>query len=196
MHYCLLVIEEAKLDQTRANTVIQHVKGLGGPDWCQIGGRWSGLLDSDYDPAQDPRNREDKCWLCQGTGKRPDMEVADGCNGCQGKGWKVKWPTQWVDVPGNYMLAAELLDRIDADPEYAKRVLPWGFVIGGRAYVVDSYPGQPSWSTFSRDRQDGWREQYSKWEEEAYADLARRLNDALAQAAARDYYVTVVDIHS
>lgn len=53
-------------------------------DWYQIGGRYTGKF-SDYDPDRDPRNWK-KCWLCNGTGKRPDMHCENGCNGCNGTG--------------------------------------------------------------------------------------------------------------
>lgn len=78
-------------------------------DWWMVGGRWSGFLQLDYDPAEDPRNIE-TCDLCKGTGKRNDgpgqqqrrIDPTYTCNGCGGKGKAVKWPTQWAqDVPGN-----------------------------------------------------------------------------------------------
>lgn len=59
-------------------------------DWWVIGGRWTGVLDPDYDPSTDPRNFA-ACWLCHGTGKRTDMEVLDGCNACQGTGVARNW---------------------------------------------------------------------------------------------------------
>ena len=34
---------------------------------------------------------DEKCELCKGTGKRTDMEVPSGCNGCSGKGTKRPW---------------------------------------------------------------------------------------------------------
>jgi hypothetical protein len=64
-------------------------------DWWQIGGRWKGIHASEYNPNDDPDNRE-TCGLCGGTGKRLDMDVPNGCNGCQGSGVTVKWPTQWT----------------------------------------------------------------------------------------------------
>jgi hypothetical protein len=68
-------------------------------DWYQIGGRWTGALTG-YDPGKDPANQE-QCSLCGGTGKRTDAialahpPLQKSCNGCDGKGIRVKWPTQW-----------------------------------------------------------------------------------------------------
>lgn len=53
-------------------------------DWYTVGGRYTGRL-SGYDPESDPRNYA-TCWLCHGTGTRPDMKVSHGCNGCRGTG--------------------------------------------------------------------------------------------------------------
>jgi hypothetical protein len=66
-------------------------------DWYQIGGRWTGALVPHYDPAEDPDNRE-KCWLCDGVGKRPDVRERVPCNGCGGSGVRTKWPTKWKSV--------------------------------------------------------------------------------------------------
>jgi hypothetical protein len=73
-------------------------------DWWQIGGRWTGVM-SDYRPEDDPENHE-SCELCGGCGLRTDeignhhreIDPDYKCNGCDGKGWKVKWPTQWKTV--------------------------------------------------------------------------------------------------
>ena len=65
-------------------------------DWYQIGGRSTGRFAAPgYDPHADPRNIE-VCWLCHGTGVRPDMKVENGCNGCRGTGQSLKWPTDWA----------------------------------------------------------------------------------------------------
>lgn len=63
-------------------------------DWWQVGGRWTGQHQPGYDPDKDESKKE-KCRLCHGTGKRKDMLVANGCNGCNGTGVSVAWPTQW-----------------------------------------------------------------------------------------------------
>lgn len=75
-------------------------------DWWQIGGRYSGLFAPNYDPDKDPDNIE-YCQLCLGTGKREDMACVNGCNGCQGTGRSVKWPTQWKAV-GSQVRRADL----------------------------------------------------------------------------------------
>lgn len=86
-------------------------------DWWQIGGRFSGLHEPEYNPEEDPRNIE-TCILCDGSGFRNDAlgkeirvnEPSYTCNGCgtfdhsakkwrhgkKGPGKRVKWPTQWV----------------------------------------------------------------------------------------------------
>jgi hypothetical protein len=66
-------------------------------DWFVIGGRWTGALDPEYDPSADDRNFA-KCNLCEGTGKRPDMEVPKGCNGCEGTGISRNWGNAPIDT--------------------------------------------------------------------------------------------------
>ncbi len=83
-------------------------------DWWQVGGRYTGKL-SGYDPDKDPANRE-TCFMCGGTGKRNDAlgqearakNPAYTCNGCEGKGWSVKWPTSWKNHPGDKMRVSHL----------------------------------------------------------------------------------------
>jgi len=83
-------------------------------DWWVIGGRFTGRLRPGYDPMTDPANLE-TCWLCQGTGMRKDAlgaeerrrDPAYTCNGCEGKGKSVKFPTQWVQV-GNVCRRGDL----------------------------------------------------------------------------------------
>lgn len=41
---------------------------------------------------------DESCWLCQGTGKRPDMVVRNGCNSCEGKGKIRPFSTSYVLV--------------------------------------------------------------------------------------------------
>lgn len=72
-------------------------------DWWQIGGRYSGRLDG-YDPEADPANIE-TCFLCHGTGVRPDMVVANGCNSCSGTGKAMKWSTEWAFHEGDVATA-------------------------------------------------------------------------------------------
>lgn len=76
-------------------------------DWWSIGGRWTGDL-TDYDPSIDPKNIE-ICDLCMGSGIRKDeignkerqRDPAYTCNGCSGKGKRVKWPTEWASFEGD-----------------------------------------------------------------------------------------------
>jgi hypothetical protein len=78
-------------------------------DWFQVGGRWTGTFTG-YDPEKDGSNTE-TCFLCRGTGLRDDaigtqMRLEDPgykCNGCQGTGKAVKWPTGWRKYDGDVM---------------------------------------------------------------------------------------------
>lgn len=81
-------------------------------DWWQVGGRYSGKFAPDYDPNEDPANRQ-ICRLCQGTGTRMDMKVANGCNGCSGTGIETKWPSTWRNH-GNQISVEDFYARIDA----------------------------------------------------------------------------------
>jgi hypothetical protein len=73
-------------------------------DWYEVGGRYTGVLDS-YDPTADPDNWE-TCRLCHGTGQRTDMVVESGCNLCHGSGRALK--DQLKPHPGDTCPAAEL----------------------------------------------------------------------------------------
>lgn len=75
-------------------------------DWWTVGGRYTGKLAAGYDPAKDPANTE-TCWLCGGTGKRTDMLVENGCNGCDGTGRKLTFASDWLDV-GNQARVGDL----------------------------------------------------------------------------------------
>jgi len=75
-------------------------------DWWQIGGRYTGKFQPDYNPETDPANIE-TCHVCGGTGRRADMVVPSGCNGCHGNGKRVKWPSDWVDR-GNITTRAKI----------------------------------------------------------------------------------------
>jgi hypothetical protein len=67
-------------------------------DWYSIGGRWTGVL-SDYDPQKDTDNIE-TCYLCSGTGQRPDADYKS-CNGCEGKGTRLKLSSRWKKYEGD-----------------------------------------------------------------------------------------------
>lgn len=84
-------------------------------DWFQYGGRWTGAFDPNYDPEQDIENQE-WCHLCGGTGRRTD-ELAENfrrenpdftCNGCEGRGMRVKWPTAWKRFEGDLTVVANI----------------------------------------------------------------------------------------
>ncbi len=99
MHFFVIVISEKGLDDDVFTLLCPHRESLdlskGHWDWYQIGGRYTGVFNPEYDPREDPDNIE-ICNLCQGTGKREDMVVANGCNGCRGTGRAVKYPTKWI----------------------------------------------------------------------------------------------------
>lgn len=94
-------------------------------DWFQLGGRWTGVL-GDYNPATDPKNIG-TCEICQGTGKRDDAlgretrtkDPAYTCNGCDGKGKRVAWPTTWGMHSSDVQPVAKLLDIKDNQMPFA-----------------------------------------------------------------------------
>lgn len=88
-------------------------------DWWTVGGRYSGKFKPWYDPETDPKHQE-VCWLCRGTGKRTDVEAANGCNGCNGTGVKTKWPTEWKDTPGNQIRVGDIPWNALRDAQVAK----------------------------------------------------------------------------
>jgi hypothetical protein len=100
-------------------------------DWFQVGGRWTGVWSS-YDPSTDPANIE-TCSLCAGSGLRNDSlgmahrrrDPEYTCNGCGGKGTRVKWPTQWEPTSGDVVPVAAVLDNPDARTPFAV-VIPEG----------------------------------------------------------------------
>jgi hypothetical protein len=90
-------------------------------DYWTVGGSWTAFFRPDYDPAKDPANQE-TCFLCGGTGVRTHRPPPDSppswpvlgvsCNGCEGTGRRLVFPTKFRPV-GNYTrLAALDLDRL------------------------------------------------------------------------------------
>lgn len=102
-------------------------------DWWKLGGRWTGALDG-YEPWKDPLNLE-RCDLCGGTGVRRD-EIARShgqivgvigvdycvgeedhprkgqrgwCNGCDGRGMRVKFSYEEHD--GDIQLASDITNE-------------------------------------------------------------------------------------
>lgn len=118
MHYSALVFLEGRPENVEEKVAAVLAPRQGDEwDWYQIGGRWSGHL-SGYDPEKDPANTE-TCNLCQGTGQRPGaleqfgaawVKEMKGCNGCLGKGTRVKWPTQWQRHDGDVRPVEDLTD--------------------------------------------------------------------------------------
>ena len=139
MHYSnLVVIEKTDDIETAIKEAMGAHEDAGGFwDWYQIGGRWTGALDG-YDPETDQANIE-TCNLCHGTGIRTDaVGVANGmvtnktCNGCDGKGKRVVWPTNFKKHSGDIAPIESLTDKI-----YAKffRVVISGRTFGGEEYL-------------------------------------------------------------
>jgi hypothetical protein len=120
MHYSAIVIvpgETTDIDHAVAAVMQPYREDdrHGFWDWYQIGGRWTGLV-SGYDPTKDPDNIE-VCWICQGSGMRTDRlgqelraeNPAYTCNGCNGTGRAVKWPTEWAKHPGDIASVADVI---------------------------------------------------------------------------------------
>lgn len=133
-HYSNLVIIEQTSDVEAAVKAAMgpHEEQGGFWDWYQIGGRWTGALDG-YDPELDPRNIE-VCDLCLGTGVRKDMTVHNGCNGCDGKGKRAKWPTQFAKHEGDIMPIESLTEAAYSD-KFFRVITPRGRVFGGENYM-------------------------------------------------------------
>ena len=101
MHCLVYVIHEptdpAALEAMIAEALAPHEGAAW--DWWQIGGRWTGRFTG-YNPEADPANQE-PCRLCGETGTRQWESGAASCNGCEGKGIAVKWPTRWQRYSGD-----------------------------------------------------------------------------------------------
>jgi hypothetical protein len=137
MHYLTLVVIPENGDVAKhVDTVMNQraVKSVLGWDWFQIGGRWSGLF-SGYDPDTDPKNIK-TCELCGGTGTRRDMRVANGCNGCEGKGRRPVWPTERVEHDGDVLTTAEALAQLT--PER----VPYAIATNGKCSETESWNGK------------------------------------------------------
>lgn len=135
-------------------------------DWWQVGGRWTGMLNPVYDPESDPNNSE-ICFLCKGTGKRPDMKIENGCNGCEGTGIRTKWPTQWAKFSGDQIqrkdLPLEAL-RTKAEIEAAEKYDLFHRLLAGRKF--------PDWDALLAEHgADKARDIY--WSDEAVKDISQ-----------------------
>lgn len=130
MHYSNLVIIEKTDDVAAAvDAVMERHSEFW--DWYQIGGRWTGIFDG-YNPEDDPANIVE-CNLCNGTGKREDMEVANGCNGCKGTGKHPKWPTEWAQRAGDVVPVESLTE--DQLAKFYRIVSHDYGVLGGERYI-------------------------------------------------------------
>jgi hypothetical protein len=94
-------------------------------DWWTIGGRYTGKLKK-HEPWKD-RDNYKTCWLCDGTGTRSDglgldnphlkesyaghPVIGEGCNGCGGTGWELKWESDWKKI-GNVIKRSELTEAL------------------------------------------------------------------------------------
>lgn len=135
MHYCVVVVIEEAVKTMRevACEVARIMEPYGNGieyDWFQLGGRWTGKFDG-YDPQKDPKNSR-TCTLCGGTGERKDMAVKNGCNGCNGSGKEILWPTQWKPRKGDTKAVKKLI-QADIDV-YAVCCDGYGW-LGGDEYI-------------------------------------------------------------
>jgi len=111
-------------------------------DWYQVGGRWKGYLFPDYNPEEDPVHKR-TCYMCKGTGKRPDMEVTDGCNVCAGTGIETVWPTSW---PTRYDLDAPLVSEVDWQAMRRDKALTFAFINKAGEWIDRDSHGEGKYS--------------------------------------------------
>lgn len=120
-------------------------------DWWCIGGRWNGYL-SDYDPESDPNNFE-QCPVCGGTGERTDMEVDNGCNGCSGKGERLKWHSAFPKQSSNIMPVSGLsLDN----PEVWAKQCPFAIVTPDGKW---NEKGEMGWWGITTNEKGNWKDE-------------------------------------
>lgn len=181
-HYLAYVIVPPNDDLNKAISLLmepfdENTHEDGQWDWWQLGGRWCGHF-SNYDPRTDPKNIE-VCWLCSGTGKRPDMEVENGCNGCEGTGKHVAWPTQWESHDSDVVPIAEAIRQLNFEDD--KYHAPYTLIVPDgvfRAKEVWTRMPEPVWGEFIPT---------PNWET-VVRETLERYN--------KGYYVAVVDYHS
>lgn len=157
-------------------------------DWWVIGGRWTGwLAPPEAQPEKNPDNWE-KCWLCAGTGLRNDalgvqtrLENPEyTCNGCNGKGTNLKWPTELAD-DGYNVVAPRYIESLGIiDPDEGLPT-PFAFVTTDGEWHER---GQMGWFGISHNESDTnlWQEEWRK----ALSDHSDGFDG---------YRVVVVDMH-
>lgn len=180
-HYGLLVVTDRRPDERELEILMAPYYEEEGNDnckwdWYQIGGRWTGHLDPDYDPDFDARNIE-TCTICNGTGMRTDNVGNDirskdpnyKCNGCDGNGKRTKWPTQWAKFDGDQVQVKDL--KPNADLNF------FAYLVDGQWYEK----GEMGWFGIVLDEKnpDQWKEQQNK----------------IRAALKPEQWLTVVDVH-
>lgn len=138
MHYHLEMFIEGKTAcevckkiESILEPYCEHEHEDGFWDWFMIGGRWRGIHAPGHDPYKDESLIE-TCNLCNGTGVRKDMVVANGCNGCMGKGKRTKWPTQWKQHESDVIKANKIDKSLSCHALYAN----------GKFYFVEEWDGE------------------------------------------------------
>ena len=114
-------------------------------DWWAIGGRWTGYL-GDYNPSEDPENLE-ICINCNGSGVRNDQHVQGKCNGCDGKGKSVMWPTQWKSHSSDIFKVSNI--------EWSDDKVPFSIVTPDGEW---HQKGDMGWFGMSSNEKDDWKE--------------------------------------
>jgi hypothetical protein len=87
-------------------------------DWWQIGGRFSNKFTTEK--IEDNPNNWETCFQCNGTGMRNDdlgrkqraIDPSYTCNGCNGNGNHLKWPTDWQSTGDQAHLASLNYDTL------------------------------------------------------------------------------------
>lgn len=87
-------------------------------DWYTVGGRWNGYLTG-FNPAEMPMS-DDRYWttctICGGVGKRNDgvaeanPHLKDRCNGCAGRGRRLRFPHE-IPLEDSNVMPVALIDR-------------------------------------------------------------------------------------
>lgn len=154
-------------------------------DWWVIGGRWNGwLAPPEAQPEKDPDNWK-TCWLCSGTGQRNDelgiqARAADPtytCNGCDGTGKQLAWPTEQKDS-GYNVVTPRYIESLGLIGELPT---PYAFIDLNGAW---HQRGKMGWWGMSSDEVDR-----DAWVEEWRAALAN-VSDGMD-----GFRVVVVDMH-